>query len=383
MAYSYENVSNFLDFSVGFKPTGAFPLDVRTMFGSLAAAEAVAASAQPAGSSDSVYYYGMSITVVENDTVTKYTIMPDNTLKEDGTALIADNKSIEVQGTTIKLKDFGTKYYAYHEADEVLDGTYASVDQLPTLARVAYYQIGDVWYVNTPGTGWDVAAEPPKTSSYYTMVDGWKEGLEPKVRLDTDTSSYIISWYEPSTATVEGVSSIVSSVQAATQQNTEDIANLNTNMADEITRATQAEGALSNRITVLENEERVGNVVAGDTNGYIKVDGVDVLVYSLPVATTTVLGGVMPDGTSIAVNDQGQISVQAVDHTKVTGLQNQIDTAVEESANTLNARIDDETVKKTDVVASDAVAADVSSASEQKVMSEKAILNMLTWKTTM
>lgn len=227
MSYSYEPVTNFLDFSVGFKPTGAFPIDVRTMFGSLAAAQAAAASAQPAGSTESIYYYGMTLTVIENGEVSKFTIMPDNTLREDGTVVKVDENTIVTDGTIIRLRDFGERYYEYHAADDILQGSYTSVGDLPTLDRACYYQIGGVWYQNTPSVGWDVAAEDPIVDSFYTLTEGWKEGLEPKVRLDAETSSYIIAWYEPSTTTIEGVSSIVSTVQAATQQNSESIAMLN------------------------------------------------------------------------------------------------------------------------------------------------------------
>lgn len=382
MAYSYESVSNVLDFSVGFKPDGAFPLDVRTMFGSKTAAEEAALKAKPAGSTESIYYYGMSLTVVENDVVTEYVILPDNTLEEKGSKIAADGMSIELSNTSLKLKDFGVKYYAYHEADEVIEGTYASVSELPTLAKVAYYKIGDVWYVNTPGTGWAEAAAEPNIQSYYTLTTGWAEGLEPKVRLNSETGNYEISWYEPSKTTVEGLSSIVSTVQSSTTQNTQDITNLNKNLADEISRATTAEGELSDRIQAIEDADTVDSVTA-DANGTILVDGESVQVYTLPAATTTTLGGVIPDGTSIAVTDKGEISVQAVDHSKVTGLQDQITNATNITLTEAKDYTDDYAVMKTDIATSENVNTDEASASDAKVMSEKAILAMLTWKTTM
>jgi hypothetical protein len=60
--------------SIAFNPTSAFPLDARSYFESLALAEAAAASAQEAGSTDSVYYYGQVLAVVENDIATLYII---------------------------------------------------------------------------------------------------------------------------------------------------------------------------------------------------------------------------------------------------------------------------------------------------------------------
>ena len=69
-----------LDFSISFGPTSAFPLDGRTYFDSKEAAEAAAASAEAVGSTNTQYYYGMLLTVCENDEVSVWTIMPNKTL---------------------------------------------------------------------------------------------------------------------------------------------------------------------------------------------------------------------------------------------------------------------------------------------------------------
>lgn len=74
-----------LNFSVAFNPTSAFPLDARCYFESLAAAEAAAAKAEGAGSTNTVYYIGQKLLVVENNTATWYTIQPDKSLLKDGT----------------------------------------------------------------------------------------------------------------------------------------------------------------------------------------------------------------------------------------------------------------------------------------------------------
>lgn len=74
-----------LNFAVAFVPQTAFPLDGRTYFESLEAAQAAAATAVPVGSSDSVYHYGMQLFVVENGVSAGYRIQPDKTLtKVDG-----------------------------------------------------------------------------------------------------------------------------------------------------------------------------------------------------------------------------------------------------------------------------------------------------------
>ena len=77
---SYEPIKNTLNFSVSLKPTTAFPLDARSMFGSYAEAAAAAATAENAGSNNTVYYYGQTLTVFENNIATHYIIQGDNTL---------------------------------------------------------------------------------------------------------------------------------------------------------------------------------------------------------------------------------------------------------------------------------------------------------------
>lgn len=74
-----------LNFAVAFVPQTAFPLDGRTYFESLEAAQAAAAITVPVGSSDGVYHYGMELFVVENGVSAGYRIQPDKTLtKVDG-----------------------------------------------------------------------------------------------------------------------------------------------------------------------------------------------------------------------------------------------------------------------------------------------------------
>lgn len=73
-----------LDFAVAFNRQTAFPLDAKSYFESLELATAAAASAQEAGSSETTYYYGQTVAVVESGKATLYVIQPDNTLKEVG-----------------------------------------------------------------------------------------------------------------------------------------------------------------------------------------------------------------------------------------------------------------------------------------------------------
>jgi hypothetical protein len=62
--------------SAAFNPTTAFPLDARTYFNSYTNAAAVAALAEGVGSTNTTYFYGLELVVVENDIAVKYIIQP-------------------------------------------------------------------------------------------------------------------------------------------------------------------------------------------------------------------------------------------------------------------------------------------------------------------
>ena len=63
-----------LNFSTSFNPTSAFPIDARSYFESLTAAQAAAATAEAAGSSNTTYYFGQILTVNEGGAVAAYQI---------------------------------------------------------------------------------------------------------------------------------------------------------------------------------------------------------------------------------------------------------------------------------------------------------------------
>lgn len=97
-----------LNFAVSFNPQTAFPLDARYYFSSLSAAEAAAATAVEVGSSDGTYFYGESVCVVTESSADLYIIQPDKTLKAVGSAVLGDDKSIEIVDGKVTLKGFGS-----------------------------------------------------------------------------------------------------------------------------------------------------------------------------------------------------------------------------------------------------------------------------------
>ncbi len=92
-----------LNFSVPFAMTSALPVDANAYFESYTAAEAAAATAEEAGSSNTQFYYGELILVVENSVATTYQIQPDKTLSPVGSAPMGDNKTIEVVDGKIQI----------------------------------------------------------------------------------------------------------------------------------------------------------------------------------------------------------------------------------------------------------------------------------------
>lgn len=99
-----------LNFSVSFNPTSAFPLDARSYFESYAEAESAAAKAVAAGSSDSVYYYGQTLVVIEDDVAKFYIIQPDNTLSAVIAGEIPVDRNLFVYDNSgnLSLKGFDT-----------------------------------------------------------------------------------------------------------------------------------------------------------------------------------------------------------------------------------------------------------------------------------
>lgn len=118
-------------------------------------------------------YVGQILTLVnETDkTATAYVIMDtEGTLKEVGSVTLGDNKTISLKDGTLGLKNWGVEYYAYNA--ETGEHTKQVVD-----------------------------ADHP-----------WIAGLEPRAT-QTEDGNIEIAWYQPSTTTVEDVSSLVASLQ--------------------------------------------------------------------------------------------------------------------------------------------------------------------------
>lgn len=175
------NQTSKLDWAFPFQRTGAFPLDRSSIFSSLADAEAYALGLSEGGVPEDerglagTSYVGQTLSVyeVDNNEVTLYIINADRTLKAVGSMPIGDNASIEVIDNKIQLKGFGKSYFAYHPAEKDDEGN-----------------------ITKP--------------SSYEKVEGFKEGLEPRVIADENGLS--LAWYEPSSETIEDISANIEAV---------------------------------------------------------------------------------------------------------------------------------------------------------------------------
>lgn len=144
------------------------PLDSTEIYYSLTAAQEYAAGANA--------YVGQKIAVIENNVVTHYSIEDtEGTLKELGSNVASDNKSIEVSSGIIGMHDFGKAYYQYIAETEDEEAHYEKVE---------------------------VSTDNP-----------WKAGLEPKVV--TENSELVIGWFEPNPTTIEGINDQVTAVQGS------------------------------------------------------------------------------------------------------------------------------------------------------------------------
>lgn len=95
-----------LDFAVGINRLTAFPLDPKSYFESYDAAVAAAATAEPAGSTNTVYYYGNPVVVVENGKAKIYQIQPDKTLSSVGEEIVI-NENVFTKNAQGKLSLYG------------------------------------------------------------------------------------------------------------------------------------------------------------------------------------------------------------------------------------------------------------------------------------
>lgn len=198
------------DVAVSIKRGNPLPLDSNSVFDSYAALETYAAGV--------LAYPGQIVAVVNTDSTGIYYLDQNLAIQEVGKIPTGDEKSISIIDGKVQIKNFGDHYFKYVAADPVLSDIYATSTTLPAdAADGTFAKVGTVEtfvYYKKVGGVWGTTEETPKTSS-YVKTTGFIDGLQPKVVLkEGSANEYELAWYEPSTETIEGVSSKVAAVDS-------------------------------------------------------------------------------------------------------------------------------------------------------------------------
>lgn len=198
------------DVAVSIKRGNPLPLDSNSVFDSYTALETYAAGV--------LAYPGQIVAVVNTDSTGIYYLDQNLAIQEVGKIPTGDEKSISIIDGKVQIKNFGDHYFKYVAADPVLPDIYATSTTLPAdAADGTFAKVGTaetfVYYKKVGGV-WGTTEETPKASS-YVKTTGFIDGLQPKVVLkEGSANEYELAWYEPSTETIEGVSSKVAAVDS-------------------------------------------------------------------------------------------------------------------------------------------------------------------------
>ena len=232
--------------------TNPAPLDASAVWTSLEELRNYAAT-------NPVAYVGQILSLVayneETEAITEvkaYIIKDaDGNIEEVGSATLGDTKTIELENGVLSLKNWGKEYYKW-------------VDPVGEEGEEDY-----------------VAGHHEK----YVMAEGdtWPAGLEPKAATAAD-GTVVLAWYQPSTVTIQGVSSAIASVQNTVTELTAGIGS-----AEDVAGAETVYGAVN---AVKE---------ANETNAEAIKKLQDAQDDYLPLAGGTMTGDIiLPDGAKAA-----------------------------------------------------------------------------------
>ena len=172
-------------------------------------------------------YVGQVLAYVnEADNTAKAYIIADaaGTLTEVGAATLGDDKTITLEDGTLALKNWGKEYYRWVDA---------------------VGEVGQEGYVAGHHEKQVVDAEHP-----------WIAGLEPKAVAGTD-GTFELAWYQPSTTTVEGLNSTVSTIRTAVDE-------INTALGNAETENTIRGDIAGLKTDVAKKIDAAGGTMTGD-----------------------------------------------------------------------------------------------------------------------
>ena len=169
----------------------------------------------------------------------------------EGNTLTADEKSISIQEEVITLKDFGVKYYKF-------------------IAETGSEETGD--FIAAHYEAQIVDAQNP-----------WKEGLEPKVV--KENGELILGWFEPNSATVEGITEQVLTLQSQVDDLAVEIAGKVS--ADVVYTKEQTEEKINSAIAKANHLIRKVFATIEEAESFALIEGEEAVNYVYMVATNS------------------------------------------------------------------------------------------------
>lgn len=249
--------------AIAFDRATAFPLDANAYFESLVSAEAAVKSAEEVGSKLTAYYFGQQIAVVENDVATLYII-------EKATV----ETSVDARGYEGHLKEVGSKTLG--------DEASITLDENGVLSIYGFADAGN-------------KCVPYKDTTTGKIVWGTVEGLIPDavvpvgdgetilVQADEhDSTKRIISLLGKDGAADKAIlrKHINGGVASYTWDVIYDKAELDALLENKVDKVQGKSLVLDTEITKLGTvAEGATKVEASETNGNIKINGVETKVY--------------------------------------------------------------------------------------------------------
>lgn len=238
---------NYMAFPQAFSRGNAIPLDNSSLWYSFEEMENYSKTSV-------VAYVGQILTLVnETDNSAKAYIIANaaGDLQEVGSATVGDNKTITLKDDgALALKNWGVEYYKW-------------VDPVGTE--------GNEGYVAGHHEKQVVDAEHP-----------WIAGLEPKVLAGAD-GTFELAWYQPSTTTVEGLNSTVTTIQTTVNEINNALGTAETEGTiryDIANKLDKAGGTMTGDITLKDGGKVLSNIEIQNlvsSAGHLKRAVVDVL----------------------------------------------------------------------------------------------------------
>jgi len=269
--------------SIAFNPTSAFPLDARSYFESYDAAVAAAATAEMAGSTNTQYYIGQRLIVVENNKVGFYIIQPNGTLEPIGKQIAINENIFEYVDNKLTLKgisaaDAGT--YPVLNADGSITWTKA----------IDSYSKSEV-YTKDETNNKIIAEVAAAAHLKRKVIDSLGD-----INVDAvDAEQYI--YMVPA---LEGLTNDVYDEYIVIDGSIERIGSWEVDLSD-YAKTSDVNTALANKVDKDDNARLITNVEAAklaNIKDYIKT----------------------VNSTDFTVTEEGQLNLNNIDQSKVTGL---------------------------------------------------------------